>query len=208
MAAKRRRRRRRAAASTAPKRRRHRRRRNPGALAAGSTRRRLNPTKRRRRRSAVAKTTRRRRRNPGIASARGAVGGIVQGLKDGGAVVAGQVVTRKLRGAITGMLPADQQAKMKSGVGYIGLCLLSAVVTSLVAKRALPNYSRLISAGAFSETINAALAQSPTAVKFLSAYPGGTRRLNAWPGATALPAGRGNLAAWPVATPGMRVAGV
>lgn len=145
-----------------------RRRRNPGAI--GPVRRR-NP---RRRRRAVARH-RRRRRNPGIASARG----IVQGLKDGAAVVGGQVATRKISGAVTGMLPATMQPKVQTGVGKIGLSLLSAVVTSLIARRALPAQSRLITAGAFSETINCALAQTPIA-PFLSAYPH-ARRLSAYP---------------------------
>lgn len=205
------RRRRRRAATSAPKRRR--RRRNPGGLAP-ARRVSANPKRRRtrRRRRALASNPRRRRvkRNPGISSARGLVGGIVQGLKDGGAVVLGQVGARKVRGAVTGMLPANLQATVASGIGQIALSIASAVVVSLVARKALPGQSRMISAGAFSETINAALAKTPIA-PFLSAFP--ARRMP-----VALPAGRGRgVAAWPGAAlpragvsawPGMRSVGM
>jgi hypothetical protein len=194
MAKRARKRRRKASTSAAPRRRRRRvLRRNPGAFA----RLRSNPRKRRRRRSVAVATrsTRRRRyrRNPGLG---GVVGTIVQGLKDGGAVVGGQVAARKIRGAVTGLLPADMQAKVRTGVGHIALSIASAVTVSLVTKRFLPGYSRMVAAGAFSEAINAALAQTPVA-PFLGAFParrvvaapvnGGRRGVNAWSGASALP---------------------
>lgn len=180
--AKRRRRRRAAVKSNAPRRRRRRVRKNPGALARA----RVNPRRRRRRvRRNPALSRRRARRNPGVASARGLVGGIVQGLKDGGAVVLGQVGARKVRGAVTGMLPANIQTQVASGFGQVALSVASAIVVSLVARKALPAQSRMISAGAFSETINAALAKTPIA-PFLSAYP--VRRV-------AAPARRG-VSAW------------
>lgn len=150
---------------------RRRRRRNPGALGPV---RRANPRRRRRNPVRALRSNprrRRRHRNPGlVSSGRGIVGNIVQGLRDGAAVVGGQVVTRKVSGAVTGMLPATMQPKVQSGAGKIALSLLSAVVTSLISRRILPVQSRLITAGAFSETINCALAQTPIA-PFLSAYP-------------------------------------
>jgi hypothetical protein len=141
------------------------------------------------------------KRNPSIASARGLVGGIVQGLKDGGAVVLGQVGARKVRGAVTGMLPANVQAQVSSGIGQIALSVASAVVVSLVARKALPGQSRMISAGAFSETINAALAKTPIA-PFLSAFPSrrvlpaARRGVGAWAGAQ-LPRQTAGVSAWP-----------
>lgn len=202
------RRRRRRAATNAPRRRR--RRRNPGALARARSVR-TNPTRRRhsrRRRHTLGNPRRHRRvkRNPSLGSARGIVGGIVQGLKDGGAVVLGQVGARKVRGAVTGMLPANVQAQVSGGVGAIALSLASAVVVSLVARKALPGQARLISAGAFSETINAALAKTPIA-PFLSAYPPrrialapagrGRPGVAAWPGQPAIPV-RAGVAAYPM----------
>lgn len=177
--------------------RRRRRRSNPGALAAA----RHNP-RRRRRVSARRRSVRRRyRRNPSLlGSSRGIVGSIIQGLKDGGAVVGGQVVARKVAGAVTGILPATMQPKVQSGFGKIALSLASAVATSIIARKVLPNQSRLISAGAFSETINCALAQTPIA-PFLSAYP--VRRTNphlrAYPGtgASRLIAQAPRMSAWP-----------
>jgi hypothetical protein len=172
-----------------------------------------NPARRRRvRRRRVHSTTRRRyRRNPSIlGSSRGIVGGIVQGLKDGGAVVLGQVAARKIKGAVTGMLPATAQAQVSSGIGAIGLSLVSAIGASLIAKKALPGQARLIAAGAFSETINQALAQTPVA-PFLAgttrrpvrlvANPVAARRIaggvRAWPGSGVPAAGRTGVAAWP-----------
>ncbi len=62
----------------------------------------------------------------------------MQGLKDGGAVVGGQIAARKIRGAVTGMLPADMQTKVRTGIGHIGLSIASAVTVSLVTRRFLP----------------------------------------------------------------------
>jgi hypothetical protein len=206
-----RRRRRRVAAIRTHRRRRRRhatvarrRRRNPGALGAA---RRANP-RRRRRVHARRHARRRYRRNPGIiGSSRGIVGGIMQGLKDGAAVVGGQVVTRKVSGAVTGMLPASTAATVATGPGKIALSLASAVITAMIARRVLPGQARLITAGAFSETINCALAQSPIA-PFLSAYP--MRRTNprvaAYPGtgSSRLIGAGPRMAAWPT----MRVVGL
>lgn len=209
-----RRRRRRRAAVTTPKRRRRRRyvRRNPGGLGPARAAR-HNPARRRRRRSYRANPRRRRhyRRNPSIlGTSRGIVGGIVQGLKDGGAVVLGQVAARKIKGAVTGMLPATAQAQVSSGVGAIALSLVSAIGASLIAKKALPGQARLITAGAFSETINQALAQTPVApylagttrrpVRLVTNGPGARRiagGVRAWPGSGVPQAGRTGVSAWP-----------
>lgn len=211
MARRRRRRRTAAIRTTRRRRRRHVRRthrRNPGALGAA----RHNPGRRRRRRrhsiAARRHVRRRHRRNPGLLpSGRGIIGNIVQGLKDGTAVVGGQVVARKISGAVTGMLPATTQAKVTTGPGKIALSLVSAVVTSLIARKVLPNQARLITAGAFSETINCALAQSPVA-PFLSAYPRRTvmPRVAAYPGTgSSRLLNQGPRVA---AYPGMRVVGL
>lgn len=212
--AKRRRRRRAVSKAVAPKRRR-RRRTNPGALGRA----RANPARRRRRRRVARANpaTRRRRRggfrrNPGLSSVSGIVGNVVQGVKDGAAVVVGEIASRKVRGAITGVLPANVQAQVATGAGKIALSIAASLVVSLVARRAMPGQARLITAGAFAESINCALAATPVA-KYLAAYPGtGTRRisgarLGAWTGA-ALPAGtarRTPVAAYPMRSVGMPI---
>lgn len=207
--ARRRRRRRHRAALTPRRRHRRRHRRNPGALARA----RVNPPRRRHRRrhrrnpfyGNARRRHRRFRRNPmSLGSARGIVGSIVQGLKDGAAVVGGQVATRKVRGAITGMLPQATAANVSKGIGYVALSLVSSVVVSMVAKRVLPSQARMIVAGAFSETINCALAQTPIA-PYLSAYPRRRVAMNAWPTPKGITGGAraAGVAAWPT----MRVAG-
>lgn len=190
-----RRRRRKTAAKAAPRRRRRRVRRNPGGLAL-ARRTRTNP--RRRRRSHRARVARRRyRRNPG--TARGLVGGIVQGLKDGGAVVVGEVGARKVRGAVTGMLPASVQSQVGTGVGKIGLSIASALAVSLIVKRVMPGQARMVTAGAFAEAINCALSTTPIA-PYLAAYPpvripANARALQHANARAALP--RAGVSAWP-----------
>ena len=207
----RRRRRRKAAINSPKRRRRHTRRRiNPGGLGPARAARHNPPRRRHRRRHTRINPRRRYRRNPSIlGSSRGIVGGIVQGLKDGGAVVLGQVAARKIKGAVTGMLPATAQAQVSSGVGAIALSLVSAIGASLIAKKALPGSARLITAGAFSETINQALAQTPVApylagttrrpVRLVTNGPGMRRvaGVRAWPGSGVSPTGRTGVAAWP-----------
>jgi hypothetical protein len=182
-----------------PRRRRRRYRRNAGAVA-------LNP--RRRRRVFASRARRRYRRNPGraIVSARGIVGSIIQGVKDGSAVFAGQVVARKVRGAVTGMLPANAQAAIATGAGQVALAIASAVVTTLGAKQFVPQgYKRLVAAGAFSEAINAVVAQTPVA-GFLSAFPA-RRVYPVLPNGRAVPSNlvraAAGVAAYPM-RPGMR----
>jgi len=176
--------------------RRRRRRRNPGAFARI---RRANPHRRRR-----------RRRNPSMG---GIVGNIVQDLKNGAGVVLGQVAVRKIRGAVSGMLPATSQATVSAGAGHVALSLAAAIVASVAARKAAPNYARYIAAGAMSEVLNGVLATTPIA-PFLSAFPRrvpvrmpGRGNVNAWPAAPQMPAAlpggrvgaRSGVAAWPVA---------
>lgn len=220
MAARRRRKARKATArKSAPRRRRRRavtvarrRRATATTMATGRRRRRRaavthrNPPTRRRRRRAVARS--RYRRNPGLPSTRGIVGGIIQGLKDGAAVVGGQVAARKARGAITGMLPAAAKAKVATGAGYVALSIASAIGVSLAARKFLPGQARMIAGGAWSEAINAALAQTPVApylgafapVRRLVPARGRVNNVSAWPGSGAAQlaaAGRSGVAAWP-----------
>lgn len=183
----------------APKRRRHRRyKANPAVTTF-----RKNPKRRRR-----------FRRNPGLlpGGTKGIVGNIVQGLKDGVAIVGGQVAARKIRGAVTGMLPAATQLEVASGMGYVALSLVSAIAVSIAAKKFIPGQARMIAGGAFSEAINAGIAQTPVA-PYLGAFApvrrivppitrraGGRPGVNAWPGGgnPALSAARNGLAAWPM----------
>lgn len=201
-----RRRRRRAVSKATPRRRR--RRRNPGALARA----RANPPRRRRRRRRAAsarRTVRRYKRNPGM-STRGIVGNIVQGLKDGGAVVLGEVGARKVRGAITGMLPANVQAQVASGMGKLALSIASSLAVSMVVRRVLPGQARMVTAGAFAESINCALATTPLA-PYLAAYPprrivaAPAGRMSAWPGTgnSRISSGQQKLAAYPIRSVGM-----
>lgn len=143
---------------------------------------------------------------------KGLVNDIVQGLKDGTVIVGGQIGARKIRGAITGMIPVTSQASVQSGAGYIALTVVSALIVSLAAKKFVPAYARMATAGAFSETINAALAQTPVAA-YLGAFApvrrrvipsgaGNRRGVAAWPGASAsymaLQGARTGVAAWPM----------
>lgn len=170
---------------------------------------RINPPRRRRRRHVrvrhvVSNPRHRRRRarhNPPI---RGIVGGIMRDLQNGLGAWGGLVATRKIRGAITGMLPATTQATVQGAAGKIGLSLASAIVASIVARRVLPRYAPYIAAGAFAEVVDCAVQQTPVAAYF-SAYP----RFRAYPtpaapglvvagGRTALPARAGGLRAYPL----------
>jgi hypothetical protein len=159
-----------------------------------------NPPRRHHRRRVARHHRRRFSRNPGISTS-GIVGGIVQGLKDGAVVVAGQVAARKIRGAITGMLPAATQTSLKSGAGYVALSIGSAVAVSIAAKKFLPAQARMAAAGAFSEAINAALAQTPIA-PYLGAFAprrivpiAGRRPVGV--GAWTAPAAVAGVGAWP-----------
>lgn len=110
------------------------------------------------------------------------VGNIVSDLQHGLGAWGGLVATRKIRGAITGMLPATAQATVSGTVGKIGLSLVSAIVTSIVARRVLPRHAAFITAGAFAEVIDCGVQATPVGAYF-SAYP----RLRAYPGTLPAP---------------------
>jgi hypothetical protein len=137
----------------------------------------------------------------------------VAGVGRGFAVVSGQVVARKIKGAAQGILPAT--TNVSTGLPGIATTAGAAVaITVLVALLAPPKYKRVgefVIAGAWSEAINCGLAQTPIA-PYLSAFP--MRRspvrgyvqpahagMSAW--AAALPRNTGRVAAWPE----MRVTG-
>ena len=156
-----------------------------------------NPPRRRRRRRVLSHNprrhvARRRRahRNPG-----GIMGTVQRGVVNGVKVVAGQVVVRKVSGAVNAILPASMQA---SAVGGIVSRALVATGAAVAVRKFAPKHAEMVTAGAFAEVINYALAQNASTAKFLSAYPvrpvaivarGGARR-------PALPAG-GRVAAYP-----------
>jgi hypothetical protein len=117
------------------------------------------------------------------------------------------------------MVPESLRAQLVSGVGQLALKAGAAAVTSYAASRFIPGaarrYAPFIAAGAWSEVINAGLAQTPIA-PYLSAFPvrrptmrvgpGARGRVAAYPG-TGLPAG--TVSAYPLAAyPTMRSVGM
>lgn len=153
--------------------------------------------RRRRRRHAVARTKRRARRsyrrNPSFG-----INFLVEGLKDGAGVVVGQVGARKI-GALAKQYVPGMSAT--TGVMSVLPTLAGAIATAFVARKALPRYSRVITAGAFAEAITQGLAQTPAA-PFLAAWPAGGARVgtvSAWPAQRALPANQPapGMKAWP-----------
>jgi hypothetical protein len=183
------------AARTNPrKRRRHRR-----TVMAFST----NPRRRRRRRTFRANarrhTRRRFRRNPSFGRLSGVGAMVMQGVKDGGAVFAGQVAGRKLGAGLNAMLPATVLASSPAARGILSR-LAGALGVSIAARKVVPNYARFVTAGAFSEVINFAVSQNATAASFLSAYSRRAvpvARVSGYPRAAALPAGRPGVRAYP-----------
>lgn len=152
------------------------------------------PNPRRRRRHAVTRRHRRSyRRNPGLG-----LGFILDGLKEGSAVFAGQIANRKLANLVQQYVPglkivnADGTPNL---LGVFGSRILSAVAVGFVAKKAAPGWSRLITAGAFADAIGATLANIPAAAPFIGATalirrPGGVSGYPRLPGGNGL-AGRG-----------------
>lgn len=192
----------------------HRRRHAVNARRTRRTRRRRRPVAvthyaanpgRSRRRHAVARVHRRRHARRYRHNPRFGVNFLMEGLKDGVAVSAGQLVTKKLGGI------AQQYVPGLSGTGavpVIGSSAIAAVVTSLAARQFVPRASRLITAGAFSQVVNAAIAQTPLAGTLgLSAWPAPVapvRAVGAWSARPALPAA--GVRAWTSArVGGMRV---
>jgi hypothetical protein len=129
-----------------------------------------NPRRRHRRRRFAMNPHRRRafRHNP----PGGIIGATLQGAKDGSAVVVGQVANRKIVGAVNGAfksLPTTPTMKIAvTAAAAIGVT----IAARQLLKGAIGSYARFIAAGAFSEAINCALAQTPIA-SYLGAY---TRR--------------------------------
>jgi hypothetical protein len=127
----------------------------------------------------------------------------MQGLYDGAGVVAGQVATRKAVGAIQGAAKlATPTAATK-----IALNIAAAAAITVAARKLLPSKfqssARFVAAGAFSEAINVALAQTPIA-PYLSAFPRGAGRVASRIGGGALAPGRrvgGAFAAYPAQLP-------
>jgi len=176
----------------------------------------VNPKHRARRRRAKANPPthhrrRRARRNP--PSLGSVFEEAVTGAGRGFAVVGGQVVTRKIRGAAQGIVPAT--TNVSTGLPGVATTAGAALaITVLAAMLTPPKYRRaaeFVVAGAWSEAINCGLAQTPIA-PYLSAFsptrrsivrgyvqPARVRGVQAWP--AALP--RSGMSAWP----GMRVAG-
>lgn len=120
-------------------------------------------------------------------------GSIVQGAKDGAAVVVGQVVNGKIVGAAQGAF--SSVAALQQPLGKVALNVGAAIMTSIVARKAAPGaYARFIAAGAFSEAINCALAQTP-----IASYLGARRPVFV---RTGVP-GNGMGAIGPVSRPGV-----
>jgi hypothetical protein len=189
-----------------------------------------NPHKRRRRkRHAATRVARRRhaaatnpprhhrrraRRNPPLMGRGSAIGHALSGAVNGVSVAGGQLLARKIRGAAQGVLPATVNvSKGLSGVATTSAAaLLVSWITAMFAPAKYRRAGEFIIAGAWSEAINMALAQTPAA-PYLSAFsprrfPSGVaawpaRRVGvaAWP--ASLPRSSGRVAAWP-----MRMAGV
>lgn len=160
---KRRVRRRRAAVVTRRRRRRH-------VVAASAAPRRRRRVHHRVRHTITSNPRRRRRARRNPPSVRGVTGSIVSDLKNGGAVFVGGVATRKIRGAITGMLPAATQTQVAGAAGQVGLSIVGAVVTAMAARKFAGSYAKFVAAGAFAEAIACGVAQTPIA-PFLAAFP-------------------------------------
>ena len=152
-----------------------------------------------RRRRALSNPPRRRRRHRNPPNVRGIAGGVVRDLKNGLGVYGGLVATRKIRGAITGMLPASAQATVQGTAGKIGLSLASAIVASVIARRILPRFAPFIAAGAFAEVVDCAVQATPVGA-YLSAYP----RFRAYPGTLPVPTNASIVAGGARALPAAR----
>jgi hypothetical protein len=164
------------------------------------------PRKRSRRRRSVAYSNpprhhRRRRRNPDIIAA---IGGNAtkQGITALG-VVAGETLARKGRGALQGMLPTT--VNVSSGWTSVAVTAAAALAASIVSTLAPSKFKRAaesLAVGAWAETLNCAIAQTPAAPYFagraLSAYPQRLRSrrpgVQAWPAVTS---GGAGMNAWP-----------
>ena len=156
-----------------------------------------NPRRRRRRRSYAANPRRRRshrryRHNPPV-SVRGFTNLLKEGFVGGAGVVVGQQAVRKGSTFIKQYVPGQATA-----TGFMTLIspLIAATATAWLGHKFARRYGAFIAAGAFSEVINAGLAQTPIA-SALSAYPAAVQ-LRAWPAPRAVTAGAPvGVRAWP-----------
>ena len=107
------------------------------------------------------------RRNPPLS-----VGGIMQGVQDGAAGCTRAAWSqRKFTGAVNGMLTsATATNPLPTAISTVGLRLVAAVGLGIVTPKFAPKFARMVTAGAFSETIASALAQTPVA-PYLGAMP-------------------------------------
>lgn len=103
---------------------------------------------------------RRYRRNPFGGGGGGVVNTLKNGVKDGLVVLASQAVTRRGLTFVTNLNPI----KGIAGTAISGLG--TAVIVSMIGKKALPTWSRLISAAAFAEGIRGIIALTPAAPLF------------------------------------------
>ena len=129
------------------------------------------------------------RRNPDLIGSIG--GGALHGITHGATVVAGQVVARKLKGATQGILPSSMNVSSgmagvaTSAVAALGVTVAHALLTPAKYK----TLGAFVVAGAWSEAINQALAQTPIA-PYLAAYPRPALRI-------VTPVRGGRIAAYP-----------
>lgn len=126
-----------------------------------------NPRRRRRYRINAHRHHRRRyRRNPSFG---GIANSFIGGLKNGTAVFGGMIAARKIGNGLNAMIPATvaQNSPVLRGILFRGL---GALVTGIAARKVLPKYAQMVTAGAFAELVNYAVQQQPTLNSFLSAY--------------------------------------
>jgi hypothetical protein len=149
---------------------------------------RANPRARRRRNPPRTRAHHRRRNPPSVINA------LMDGAMNGAQVYIGGLATRKFAGAVTGAMSSSATTTTPSAITPIILRLGGAVVIALATSKLAPRFSDMLTAGAFSETYSAALAQTALA-PYLGAMP--PRRFVR--STAAKLRGHGNLAAWPMA---------
>lgn len=130
---------------------------------------------------------RRFRRNPPFG-----LGFVMEALKDGATISVARVANRKVAGLLNQYVPG---LAATSPVGTIGAKLIAATIIGLASRRLLPKYSRLATAAAMSDAIDAGIAATPLAA-YLSAYPRIVRPAVAGYGRPAVTAGRPAVGAW------------
>jgi len=154
-----------------------------------------NPPKRRRRRAALAHSSGRRRARRNPPAVKSIITNTIAGVQNGFAVVSGQVLARKIKGAAQGVLPAT--TNVSTGLPGVAVTSAAALAISIASAFLTPakyrSAAEFVIAGAWSEAINQALAQTPVA-PYLSAFS--MRRVAAYPLAN-----RASMRAYPAALP-------